>query len=79
MNNNQRKLFNVACRIEKVLYDLGHSEFRKKATYSSIFIFLKDKRITNPLIEELEKIIRNNNLDIEIFIGEENNLTIQIW
>lgn len=40
MNNNQKKLFNIACKIEKILYSQGMSEFCKTTTYNSITICL---------------------------------------
>jgi len=40
MNNNQRKLFNVANKIEKLLYDIGKNEFYKTTHFNSITYLL---------------------------------------
>lgn len=80
MNNNQKKLFNIACQIEKVLYSTGMSEFYKTATYSSIIICLWKKSIGNYLIQELNTICKkHNNVDVYIFVDNDGNLKIKIW
>lgn len=80
MNNNQRKLFNMACKIEKMLYDNGMSEFYKTTTYSSITICLWKRQINNYLIQELDVMCKtNNNLDVSIFVDNDGNLKIKIW
>lgn len=81
MNNNQKKLFNIACKIEKVLYSQGMSEFYKTTTYSSIIIIcLWKKSIGNSLIQELDTICKkHNNVDVYIFVDNDGNLKIKIW
>ena len=80
MNNNQKKLFNIACQIEKVLYSTGMSEFYKTTTYSSIIICLWKRTISNSLIQELNTICKtHDNIDIAIFVDNDGNLKIKIW
>lgn len=80
MNNNQKKLFNIACKIEKVLYSMGMSEFYKTTTYSSIIICLEKRTIGNYLIQELNSICETHeNIDMSIFADNDNNLKIKIW
>lgn len=80
MNNNQKKLFNIACKIEKVLYSMGMSEFYKTTTYSSISICLEKRTIGNYLIQELNSICEiHENIDMSIFVDNDNNLKIKIW
>jgi len=80
MNNNQKKLFNIACKIEKILYSQGMSEFYKTTTYSSVFICLWKQQINNYLIQELNTICKTHgNIDVSIFVDNDGNLKIKIW
>jgi hypothetical protein len=80
MNNNQRKLFNVANKIEKLLYDGGVNEFYKTTTYYSITICLYKKQLGNTFIKQLNNIIEtNNNLDMSIFVDNDGYLKLEIW
>lgn len=80
MNNNQKKLFNVANKIEKLLYSNGMSEFYKTTSYQTIILCLYKRQLNSYFIQELDTIIKStNNLDIVIFVDDDGYLKLKIW
>lgn len=80
MNNHQKKLFNIANKIEKLLYDKGMLKFTKEVHYKSIDINLYQLylNIDHDFIEPLTEITVKYNVNFKIFI-KESCLTLKIW
>lgn len=79
MNNNQKKLFNITNRIEKLLYDNGYRTFSKEFNYYSAIMDLKMTSINHNIIEPL---ITNITIPYKVnfkFQIKEENLQLYIW
>lgn len=80
MNNNQKKLFNVANKIEELLYSEGMSEFYKTINWNSIILCLYKRQLNKYFIQELDTIIKSsNNIDVSIFVDNDGYLKMKIW
>ncbi len=75
MNNNQKKLFNIANRIEKLMYSCGVCDLNKRIAYSAIYISL-NCRLTHNFIEPLVEITKKYNINFEIEFNTEPRIKI---
>lgn len=76
MNNNQKKLFNIANRIEKLMFDVGVCYMEKKVGYACIVINLNGCRLTRNFIEPLSEITKKYNINFEIEFNTEPRIKI---
>lgn len=69
MTNNQKKLFNISNRIEKLLYDKGNSHFQKIVNYSNIIISTQNMTLDHNFIEKfVQEITVPYNVNFLFFI-----------
>lgn len=76
MNNYTKKLFNVANRIEKLMYDYGSSIFEKEVNSYYITINIEDINLTNFVLEKILEITKKYNCTFNIEYKEFMKLKI---
>mgnify|MGYP000057652613 CR=1 FL=1 len=79
MNNQQKKLFNIANRIEKLMYEFGKKSFIKNVNYTNITISLQGIRLNHDFIEKLTEITVKYMVNFEIMLNEANGFILRIW
>lgn len=79
MNNQERKLFNIATKIEKLLYEhCSITFFNKTVTFNAIYINTDRKELEWDFIEPFTDLMKKDNISFSIFADEENVLKIKI-
>jgi len=78
MNNQQKKLFNIACKIEKLLYEhCGIKNFNKEVNFFNLIINTGKKELTWEFIEAFTDLIKKENINSLIFTDDHSQ--IKIW
>lgn len=63
MNNRKRKLFNVTCKVEKLLHEiLGTSVFKKQFLFYRVEMDLNVQFLTSDLLLQLTQLLTNENV-----------------
>jgi len=81
MNNNQKKLFNIVNKIEKILYDNGMTKFHKEINYSTCYIDLQSyNRLYADwtILEAACEIFIKENMSWAIEL-KESRVVLKIW
>lgn len=80
MNNQERKLFNIACKIEKLMYEhcYNHIHFSKIMYHSHMIINTRRSDLSYKFIESFTDLTKKDNINFSIFI-DDNYLKIKIW
>lgn len=74
MNNQEKKLFNIACKIEKLLYE--HCDavyFNKNVFYNKLCIFTGRKVLNWNFLEPFVDLMKKNNITFSILHSEEKD------
>ena len=81
MNNKERKLFNIACKVEKLLYE--HCTiiyFSKEINYSNVIINSGRKTLNWEFIEGFTELTKKENINFHIQYNDDKYcLQIKIW
>ena len=80
MNNQDRKLFNIACKIEKLMYEHcnNHKHFAKEVSWSKMIIDTRRSELCWEFIEAFGDLTKKDNINFEIFTSDDF-LKIKIW
>lgn len=76
MNNYTRKLFNVANKIEKVMYNYGINSFEKEVNSYGIIIDIHGLNLTNFVLKQILDIVEKHNCTFYIEYDEFMKLKI---
>ena len=80
MNNKQRKLFNVVCKIEKLLYEYVNVTFSKEVNYNNTIINTNRKTLNREFIENFTDLTKKENINFYIQYNDDKYcLQIKIW
>ena len=80
MNNKQRKLFNVVCKIEKLLYEYVNVTFSKEVNYNNAIINTNRKTLNREFIENFTDLTKKENINFYIQYNDDKYcLQIKIW
>ena len=81
MNNQERKLFNIACKVEKLLYE--HciiTFFSKEILWNKVIINSGRKELNWEFLEPFTDLTKKEMINFSILKVEENTcLQIKIW
>lgn len=77
MNNKKRKLFNVTCKVEKLLHEvLGTSVFKKEFLFYRVEIDLNVRVLNSDLLLQLTQLLTNENVKYRFSCNDNMVLTI---
>ena len=81
MNNQQRKLFNIATKVEKLLYDhCGIEFFSKQMSWNKVIINSGRKELGWEFLEPFVDLMKKDEINFSILKVEDNTcLQIKIW
>lgn len=73
MNNQERKLFNIACKIEKLMYEYcsNHKHFSKEIYWNQMIIATRRKELCWEFIEAFTDLTKKDNITFEIFTSDD--------
>ncbi len=81
MNNKQRKLFNIVCKIEKLLYEyVNITNFSKEVNNNNTIINTNRKTLNREFIENFTDLTKKENINFYIQYNDDKYcLQIKIW
>ena len=78
MDNKQRKLLSISCKIEKILCSIGVTNFFKVMNCYSLDMTIQQSKLTWNFIEPLTDLTKKENINFEFF-HENDKFRLKIW